>query len=283
MRILALDIGGTRLKYAVYNEFPQEEKRGEIDSKASDGAEKLLSQAFSVCDQEQFDLIGISTAGMVSADGSIAYANENIPLYTGVKLKEIFEARYGVAAYVLNDIAAGAMAEAYEAWADETAGDFYYLALGTGVGGIAVKNGMAETGAHGISGQIGYLPSADGSDTIDRSASARGLKTVGGEDGETLFLRAETGDMQAKNAIKKWCAEVMRVIAAIIGFCDPPKIVIGGGISRQGETLLKYLKEQEEVLPPPYRGKTELCTAKKSCGTLGAAVYALKSFTKSQK
>ncbi len=283
MRILALDIGGTRLKYAVYNEFPQEEKRGEIDSKASAGAEKLLSQAFSVCDNEKFDLIGISTAGMVSADGSIAYANENIPRYTGVKLKEIFEARYGVAAYVLNDIAAGAMAEAYEAWADETAGDFYYLALGTGVGGIAVKNGMAETGAHGISGQIGYLPSADGSDTIDRSASARGLKTSGGEDGETLFLRAETGDMQAKNAIKKWCAEVMRVIAAIIGFCDPPKIVIGGGISRQGETLLKYLKEQEEVLPPPYRGKTELCTAKNFCGTLGAAVYALKSFTKSQK
>lgn len=283
MRILALDIGGTRLKYAVYNEFPQEEKRGEIDSMASDGAGKLLSQAFSVCDKEQFDLIGISTAGMVSADGSIAYANENIPRYTGVKLKEIFEARYGVAAYVLKDIAAGAMAEAYEAGADGMAGDFYYLALGTGVGGIAVKNGMAETGAHGISGQIGYLPSADGSDTIDLAASARGLKTVGGEDGETLFLRAENGDKQAKNAIKKWCAEVMRVIAAIIGFCDPPKIVIGGGISRQGETLLKYLKEQEEVLPPPYRGKTELCIAKNSCGTIGAAVYALKNFTKSQK
>ena len=241
MRILALDIGGTRLKYAVYNEFPQEEKRGEIDSMASDGAEKLLSQAFSVCDKEQFDLIGISTAGMVSADGSIAYANENIPRYTGVKLKEIFEARYGVAAYVLNDIAAGAMAEAYEAWADETAGDFYYLALGTGVGGIAVKNGMSETGAHGISGQIGYLPSADGSDTIDRSASARGLKTVGGEDGETLFLRAETGDMQAKNAIKKWCAEVMRVIAAIIGFCDPPKIVIGSGITRPQNITRRFV------------------------------------------
>ena len=110
MKILALDIGGTRLKYAVYNEFPQEEKRGEIDSLASAGAEKLLSQAFSVCDNEKFDLIGISTAGMVSSDGSIAYANENIPRYTGVKLKEIFEARYGVPAYVLNDIAAGAMA-----------------------------------------------------------------------------------------------------------------------------------------------------------------------------
>ena len=245
MKILALDIGGTRLKYAIYNELLQEEVRGEIDSSASEGAEKLLSQAF--------------TAGMVSGDGTIVYANENIPRYTGVKLKEIFEARYGVQTYVLNDIAAGAMAEAYSsaenggsAVTSEEADNFYYLALGTGVGGIAVKNGMVETGAHGISGQIGYLPSAD----------------------------AENGDIKAKAALKKWSAEVMRVIAAIIGYCDPPRIVIGGGISRQGETLLRYLKEQEEILPIPYRGKVRLCTAKNSCGTLGAAVYALKKLKK---
>lgn len=287
MKILALDIGGTRLKYAIYNELLQEEVRGEIDSSASEGAEKLLSQAFTVCDNVNFDLLGISTAGMVSGDGTIVYANENIPRYTGVKLKEIFEARYGVQTYVLNDIAAGAMAEAYlsaenegSAVTSEEADNFYYLALGTGVGGIAVKNGMVETGTHGISGQIGYLPSADGCDSIDRTASARGLESTGKNKGEKLFADAENGDIKAKAALKKWSAEVMRVIAAIIGYCDPPRIVIGGGISRQGETLLRYLKEQEEILPIPYRGKVRLCTAKNSCGTLGAAVYALKKLKK---
>ena len=280
MRILSLDIGGTRLKYALYNEALVAEKQGEIDSLAKEGAQQLLRQAFSVCDKERFDLLGISTAGMVSAAGTIVYANENIPGYTGVKLKEIFEARYGASTYVLNDIAAGAMSEAYVLSENGGASDFYYLALGTGVGGIAVKNGMVETGAHGIAGQIGYLPSSENSDTIDRAASARGLENFGGESGETLFLRAENGDARAKNALEKWSAEVMCVIAAIIGYCDPLQIVIGGGVSRQGERLLKYLKAQERVLPIPYREKVKLRTAKNACGTLGAAVYALKKSEK---
>ena len=46
---------------------------------------------------------------------------------------------------------------------------------------------------------------------------------------------------QAKNAIKKCCAEVMRVIAAVIGFCDPPKIVIGGGISRPQNITRRFV------------------------------------------
>mgnify|MGYP004674438989 FL=1 len=46
---------------------------------------------------------------------------------------------------------------------------------------------------------------------------------------------------QAKNAIKKWCAEVMRVIAAIIGFCDPPKIVIGSGITRPQNITRRFV------------------------------------------
>ena len=42
MKILALDIGGTRLKYVIYNELFQEEVCGEIDSSASEGAEKII-------------------------------------------------------------------------------------------------------------------------------------------------------------------------------------------------------------------------------------------------
>lgn len=273
MKILALDVGGTNLKFGVFDENLKTEKSGEIPSEAKAGAEKLLENIFSVCESvRDFDLLGVSTAGMVAQDGSIAYANENIPRYTGVKLREILQNRFGVDTFVLNDIAAGAMAEA------EGEESFYYLSLGTGVGGIMVEKGLPVLGAHGIAGQIGYLPSLSGSSAVDKAASASALERTGEDRAENLFARAERGDCAAKEALSRWAKEVMHAVAFVVGFYDPKRVVFGGGISKQKQTLIKYLLLEEEVLPEPYRGKAVLDTARNASGIVGAAKYALARY-----
>lgn len=277
MIILALDIGGTNLKYASFTEDLQRINGGEVPSNAALGAQKLLQTVFSVCDSQKFDLIGVSTAGMVAPDGSIAYANQNIPDYTGVKLSKILSERYGVKAFVLNDIAAGAIAETVT-----RAGDFYYLALGTGVGGIMISGGLPCQGQSGIAGQIGYLPALDGG-IIDKRASTSALsaqRAAGGA--RALFESAERGDDQAKLILSAWAKEVMHVISLIIGFYNPPVIVIGGGVSRQGETLVKYLLNEQAVLPEPYRAKALIATATNPSGVLGAAKFAKTKYEKSK-
>ena len=74
----------------------------------------------------------------------------------------------------------------------------------------------------------------------------------------------------------------MYVLSLVIGFYDPLRIVIGGGISRQGERLLAALLREEEVLPLPYREKyrLEVATHGGRSGVLGAAVYALRRWQK---
>lgn len=276
MKILALDIGGTNLKYGLFDENIRKISNGEVPSNAALGAEKLLERIFSVCDNKSFDLLGVSTAGMVASDGSIAYANQNIPNYTGVKLKEILEVRYGVKAFVLNDIAAGALAETNEQF-----DNFYYLALGTGVGGLMVKNGLPQVSKNGVAGQIGYLPSINGKGIIDKKASTAALDILGGRPAKELFEEAECGNenaKNAKNAISEWAKEVMHVISLIIGFFDPENIVIGGGVSKQGEILLKYLLKESSCLPEPYREKVRLYTANNPSGITGAAKYALRRY-----
>ncbi len=276
MRIFALDIGGTRLKYGMFTLGETGElvecSDGEVDSFAKEGAAALMAQVFSVCDMQDFDLLGVSSAGMIGRDGSVTYANENIPDYTGYPLSHVLAERYGVPVYAENDIAAGAIAEV----TDERR-DFYYLSLGTGVGGIMVKDGMPLVGENGIAGQIGYLPSLDGAGCIDRAASTSALCRRGG-DTRALFDAAAAGENGAREVLSAWAKEVMHVLSLIVGFYDPECIVIGGGISRQGERLLSALLREEEVLPLPYRGKFRLEVAARGgrSGVLGAAVYALR-------
>ena len=66
-----MDIGGTKLKYGLFE--TKENKRlsapiyvREVNSRAGEGAEMLLEVVFSVCDAEKFDLLAVSTAGMVA-------------------------------------------------------------------------------------------------------------------------------------------------------------------------------------------------------------------------
>ncbi len=272
MKIFALDIGGTNLKYGLFDENIVQISGGEQPSKASCGAEELLKVVFSVCDKqlkkEKFDLIGVSTAGMVAADGSIAYANENIPNYTGVKLKELLQNRYGVPAFVLNDISAGALAEL------DGGEDFYYLSLGTGVGGIMVKGGFPLCGEQGVAGQIGYLPSIGGRGIIDKSASVSALSKALGSGVAAAFENAEKGDEQAASVISAWAKEVMHVLSLVVGFYNPPCIVIGGGVSRQGERLVMHLMLEINEMPLPYRRTLKLKTAKNPSGIIGAAKFA---------
>ena len=87
MKALVFDVGGTSIKYGRcengvltnLNETPTEAERG--------GAH-ILQRLISLIEKEQdFDAIGISTAGQVNAKtGSIIYANSNIPNYTGMEI-----------------------------------------------------------------------------------------------------------------------------------------------------------------------------------------------------
>ncbi len=275
MKYLGLDIGGTNLKYSLYDDGMNELVSDTVPSNARCGAQELLKTVFCVCDRHKFDCIGVSTAGVVAYDGSIEYANDNIPHYTGVRLKDVLSDRYGVPVYVLNDIAAGAYAET-----SENRRDFYYMALGTGVGGMYVKDGVAQLGENRIAGQIGYLRGGFRNDIIDNSASVFALEKYGGADGKSLFLRAANGDLEANFAIEQWSREIMYVVGLIIGFFDPKEIVIGGAVSRQGEKLLSYLIGAENVLPEPYKNKASFTTATHTdmAGVIGAVKYAMGEY-----
>ena len=268
--ILGIDIGGTKIKYALFSSDFAVMDSGEVNSNAKQGADKLLQNLFDLLDKFKFDGLGVSTAGIVGKNGEIVYANENIPNYTGVKLKEILSSRYGVKVAVLNDIDACAICEYNYSKCD----DFYFIALGTGVGGAFVKDGNIIKGNGCFAGQIGYLDCLNG-DTVDNVVSTRGLENISGLSGKQIFEMVKFGDTVQRQNLLKWIKEVAKVIKCVVGFFSPSKIVLGGAICSQGDFLLDLIKKECDNFPVPYKNSFTLSVAKMEnlSGALGSVIY----------
>ena len=130
-----------------------------------------------------FEAIGISTAGEVNTeDGSIFYANSNIPGYTGMPVKQIMEEEFCVPAAVENDVNAAALGE-LRMGAGAGCDDFLCLTYGTGVGGSIVMNGSVYPGSSFSAGSFGGMvihpEEKVGTDSLEgcyeRCASTTGL------------------------------------------------------------------------------------------------------------
>lgn len=269
MRILAMDIGGTFLKYALYdgeNVLVSQKK----PSRASEGADALVQVLFGVGEtfRGQFDGVAVATAGTVGPEGEILYANGNIPGYTGVPLKKKMEETFSVPVVVLNDVAAAAYAltDALE--------DYFFIAIGTGIGGAYVHQRRLMTGGTGVGGQIGYLRVEDGR-TADQAASSAALARRAGESGERVFEKAGQGDERAVRILDEWMDEVAQVILTAEIVTGAETIVLGGGVSAQGERLLAPLREKLNQMETPCRGRFRLIAAPdgNASGTLGAKKY----------
>ena len=242
MKVLAMDIGGTFLKYALY-EDENVLVSGKTPSRAAEGAEALwavllgLGEAF----RGQFDGIAVATAGTVGPEGQIVYANENIPGYTGVPLKKWLGGdllRPGSSAD--NDVAAAAYA------LTDTFEDYFFIALGTGVGGAYVHRRQLMNGGTGFGGQIGYLPMKNGS-TADQTASSAALARRAGEAGERVFEKAGQGDERAARILDEWLDDVAQIILTAEIVTGAETIVLGGGVSAQGEPLLSPLQAKSWI------------------------------------
>ena len=93
MNVLAIDIGGTSVKLCLADEKGTVTQFKEIESGASRGGPYLVDNLIEVisANYSGFEAIGISTAGQVnSEEGSIIFANENFPNYTGMNMKSNF-------------------------------------------------------------------------------------------------------------------------------------------------------------------------------------------------
>ena len=267
MKILTLDVGGTAIKTALMVDGKMENAY-EIPSEAKKGAAVLLKNIRKIIDDcKEFDAVVISTAGQVDSEkGSIIFANENIPDYTGTELKAMLEAEYKKPVFVENDVNAAAIGEAYYGAAVGEK-DFICLTHGTGVGGAIVIDGKVYGGARGVAGEIGHiLIHPDGKECAcgqkgcyEQYASCTALVKNSYDanpewgSGRVIFKEFYAGQKKAEEIINAWIDEIILGLVTLTHIFNPTCIVLGGGIMNEQYIIDRINTLLPEKIMPSYR------------------------------
>lgn len=294
MNIMTLDIGGTAIKSGIFcdgslmdvQEIPTEAEKG--GRHVVDLAVRIIRR-YAAC--HDFEGIGISTAGQVdSVTGQIIYANDNIPGYTGMKIKGIIENEFGKPAAVLNDVNAAAMGEArFGAGRDEK--DFICLTYGTGVGGAIFTGGELYPGSSFSAGEFGAVvvhpedrdPIRDiFSGCYEQYASVTALvRSVKKHheditDGRAVFSRLDDPDVRA--CVDRWIKEIVYGLTSLIHIFNPSCVILGGGVMEQEYVLNEVRKLLGVNLMESFRSiQVRRTVLGNRAGMAGAAAYLIEN------
>lgn len=265
MKILVFDIGGTLIKYGCCTDHELTEIH-EMPTEAKKGGSHILEKVIALIScQENYDAIGISTSGQVNADnGSIIYANSNIPDYTGMEIRKILEERFHVPVMVENDVNAAAIGEAvYGAGRGREA--FLCLTYGTGIGGAIVQNQAIYHGADFCAAEFGAIVTHSeekikGSDFFDgcyeKYASVTALVRKAMEydaglvNGRKIFERLE--DPEISRILDWWIDEIMMGLSSLVHIFNPSCVILGGGIMAQPFVTEEIRKRLRKYVMPGF-------------------------------
>lgn len=289
MRILALDIGGTAIKSALFD-GENLLSHDETPSSGKAGGPSVMEKVRGViAGYPAFDRLAVSTAGQVDTrDGSILFANENIPKYTGMRVREILERATGRPVRVLNDVQAAALGEAVYG-AGKGYRDFVCVTLGTGIGGGIFVGGRPYIGAAGVAGEIGHMSMHPGGlicacgqrGCWEQYASVTALLrearriTPSIQDGRGFFA-ALPEDSRLRAVFDRWIDEIVTGLATLAHILNPAAFVLGGGVMDQDIVLEAVRQRLYPRLMPSYRTVDIVRAALKNLAGVYGAMAAVR-------
>lgn len=289
MAVMVLDIGGTAIKSALYNDGMLTDIK-ETPTEAAQGGAHVVNRIKEIIKEYQcnhsFERVGISTAGQVdSVRGEIIYANENIPGYMGTKLKNIVEEEFHVPVKVENDVNAAAIGEAAFG-AGKSYKEFVCLTYGTGVGGAIFTNGELYTGSSYSAGEFGAIVTHPedrvlGKDMFtgcyEKYASVTALVNSALRVDASLTSGRKIfewiGEPKVKEVVDRWILEIIYGLTSVIHMLNPECVILGGGVMEQ-PYVLERLREQlyQHIMSSYHHVVIEKAALGNRAGMLGAAV-----------
>lgn len=293
---IGVDIGGTKVAIAVVTE------EGKIVSdtviktdltirpeamieRICENIEEVLTE--SKVDRADIVGIGMGAPGPLDSKAGMITCPPNLKTWVDLPIKKLVEEQLSIPVTLENDANAAALAEKWVGAATDTE-NFAYVTISTGIGAGIVSEGKLLRGLKGNAGDIGHTvvdPSygrcpcgQDG--CLEWIASGTAIARQGSEilgyqaSTKEIFERYEQGDADIVPFIDGILKVLGQACTTIVNTFDPEKIVIGGGVSKVGNTLFDPIRDyvSQKALNPTGR-QTKIVPAKldQSSGVIGAA------------
>ena len=278
---IGIDLGGTYIKYGLVSEAGEIIEKGKVATPAGCGyaeTAEVISSAvreLSARHGAQVSGVGIGAPGVVDGERGILRTSGNLG-WENKPLAEDLSERLGIPAVLTNDANAAAYGE-YACGAGSEYKSVVLITLGTGVGSGIVLNGRLFEGFEGAGAELGHEVIRMGGEkcacgrrgcfevyasaaalirqtkrAMERNTASALWQLCGGNpdkvNGKTAFDGAKEGDATAKRVVNKYLSYLSEGLANIANTLRPEAILIGGGISAQGESLTEPLQKRVDKL-----------------------------------
>jgi predicted NBD/HSP70 family sugar kinase len=271
--VLGLDIGHKYVRGAIADLSGEIRTRSSMPARASSvrgRVDELTGLADMLCEN-----VGVARASLtqtvIGSPGVYDPRRNAMKLTGGLRgwdrpaaLAGLREA-FGPSLVMENDVDAAALAERALGHGRDV-DHFAFVHIGTGIGMGLVLGGQLLRGAHGVAGEIAFLPLSGGSGadehevrkrgTLETAASASGVVRAARRRGmrgpvsaQRVFEAAASGDERAAAVVAEEARLVAQTICAVITVVDPSLVVLGGGIGRAPGFAEAVAAELEPIAP----------------------------------
>ena len=251
MNILAIDIGGTMIKYGLVSSDGEILSTDKIKTESNKGLNNILNKIDNIFKRyKENNPVGIAVSGTGQINGMIGKViggNPIIPNWIGTNLVKILEEKYNLPAVLENDVNCVALGEKWIG-AGKDLSNFICLTIGTGIGGGIILNNQLF----------------------------RGENFVAGEFGHTLIV-------EYQKVISEWIENLTDGLSSIVYCFNPANMILGGGVIEQGEPLINRIKNSLfKKIGLQFKEKLNIIQAKlgNNAGMIGASYLLLEKINK---
>lgn len=306
-KLIGIDVGGTTVKIGILDETGELLNHWSIYTDTSNHGKNILPDITNSINQKLVEQnipkseilgVGIGVPGPVDNNGILNGA-VNLGWTKEVEIEKDLSKLLELPVHADNDANCASLGEMWRG-SGLGAQNMIFVTLGTGVGGGIIANGKIIKGNNGGGGEIGHITVDRNDDAflcncgkkgcLETLTSATGIVKVAKKhlenyDGDTIlrkysnlnaknvFDAAKKGDEFALSMLEIFGEYLAMALASISNITNPSTIVIGGGVSKAGSIIIKYIKRHFDqfVFYPNKEIEFKIASLGNNAGVIGAA------------